>query len=876
MILKKYILPVLALVLGTASLAAGPISMDSPASQIINVEGRNTISLDGWWKYVIDPQDNGIKGYRNTLVDEAASYFVDMDYDSDYTHNYLYDFSAADSLKVPGDWNTQKSHLMFYEGTIWYRKRFEMQPADDCRYFLYFGAANYEAMPAVNGETLGKHIGGYTPFNFEVTGLLRNGLNSVVVRVNNTRSADAVPTVTSDWWNYGGLTRNVCLIKTPKTFIRDYYVHLDSDQQVKRPRRGEALRTVTGWVQLDGEALEQEVSISLPELESSVVVRTDRNGYASFSLKASPELYGPSNPRLYEVVISSESDEVKDRIGFRTIKTEGKRLLLNGEDFFWKGVNMHCEYSDGDSTRVPVTEAQAQKMLGLAEELGCNGLRLAHYPHSETYIKIAEEKGLMVWSEIPNYWSVNWDNPLTYANAENQLQEMITRDKNRANVLIWCVGNENRRTGKSRDDYFSRLIDKAREMDGERLVTMAMERNRAVKGSDDVQTCSDPMRFKVDLMSLNDYFGSIGDQALCYDVKWTFDVDKPVFISEFGVAAPVWKHGTATENYTQERMDDIYSIKLHHTYPKIDGLVGVNPWQLTDARSPRRMCDGISDGFSRAGLVSSDGVRKNAFNIVRDWYGSCPCPPDAYSEDDITFIHITDPQLGFQDDPQTFPRSKANFEKMIGIINQASPDFVVITGDLIDQPSIPRQREAFDSLMHTINSDIPVYLLPGNHDVMPYNDSTLKAYIDSGRNVNFSFECKDCAFIGFDSNCIKYENEPEKSLQLEWLKGELAKASDAKCRVLFTHCPIIKNSMDEPDEYFNFPTSERKTYLDLCRKHKVAAIFCGHTHKRYETVQEGILFSVAGPVGLPLDGGVSGYNVVTVRGGKVTCRFVNL
>src|SRR5438874_1632259 len=143
----------------------------------------------------------------------------------------------------PGDWNTQRESLLFYEGTIWYKKSFDYQRKENTRLFVYFGAANYLADVYLNGEKLGRHEGGFTPFNFEVTKLVRDKANALIVKVDNKRRRDAVPTLNTDWWNYGGLTRQVELVETPATFVQDYFIQL---QQGSRER-------INGWVRLNGD-----------------------------------------------------------------------------------------------------------------------------------------------------------------------------------------------------------------------------------------------------------------------------------------------------------------------------------------------------------------------------------------------------------------------------------------------------------------------------------------------------------------------------------------------------------------------------------------------------------------------------------------------
>lgn len=579
----------------------------SPDPMIINVKGRHTTSLDGQWNILVDQYEIGYYNYRKVRLADKDSFFADKAFSDDRTKLVEYDFNTAGTLQVPGDWNTQRDDLYYYEGTVWYRRLFDYVPKDSTRTFVYFEGANYETVAGLNGKRIGIHVGGFTPFNFEITDRVKKGENSLVVKVDNKRRLEGVPTDNSDWWNYGGITRSVMIVETPMTFIRDYSLQL---------KKGEK-NTLCGWVQLDGRQASQTVKVRIPELKSECTVRTDDKGYAAFEFRAKPELWCPENPKLYDVDFVSETDSVRDRIGFRTIETEGTKILLNGKEIFCKGVSIHEEMPYGRNGRA-FNEDHARVLLGWAREMGCNFVRLAHYPHNEAMVRTAEEMGIMVWSEIPVYWTIQWENPQTYANAENQLAEMITRDRNRANVVIWSVANETPH-GDARLEFLVSLIEKAREMDGTRLVSAAMEKAKAGK---DTLTVNDALIDYVDLISFNEYVGWYdGSSEKCDRVTWVFDVQKPVFISEFGAGCLAGLHGDADERFTEEYMADCYNrtVKMLDRMP---GLAGTTPWILKDFRSPRRFLTGIQDDFNRKGLISDQGYRKPAFYIMKEWYGT--------------------------------------------------------------------------------------------------------------------------------------------------------------------------------------------------------------------------------------------------------------
>lgn len=574
--------------------------------QIMNVDARTTVCLDGLWKAIVDQYENGYYNYRLKPNPDQNTFFADKSWKQDKTRLVEYDFDTDGSLQVPGDWNTQRELLYYYEGTIWYRQKFNITPKAGKRYFLYFGAANYETIVGVNGHVIGKHTGGYTPFNFEVTDLLRDGENTVIAKVDNKRHPEGVPTVNSDWWNYGGLTRSVYVIETPAAFVREYNLDLED------LKKG----GITGWVRMDGAKGGETVSVTIPELKVNISATVDEKGYASFQAKAKPVLWCPENPKLYDVQIASEGETLTDRIGFRKVETQGNKILLNGEQIFCRGVSVHEEMPGGTNGRATSAE-QARTLMTWAKEMNCNFVRLAHYPHNEAMVRTAEEMGIMVWSEVPVYWTIHWDNPTTYENAEQQLVDMITRDRNRANIIIWSVANETPRSD-ARLAFLSKLVDKSREMDGTRLVSAAMEKDNHGNRC----TVNDDLAEKVDLMSFNQYVGWYdGTPDKCDRLEWYFDIDKPVFISEMGGGARYGLHGDKTERFTEEYLEYLYE-KNTAMMDRIPGLSGTTPWILKDFRSPRRQLKDIQDDFNRKGLISDKGQKKKAFFVMQKWYES--------------------------------------------------------------------------------------------------------------------------------------------------------------------------------------------------------------------------------------------------------------
>ena len=568
---------------------------------LTNVAGRRTVSLDGRWRSIVDPYGAGSYDYRLQPLENPWGKNEKPKTESDRIE---YDFDASPELAVPGDWNSQRPELELYEGAVWYKTSFDYTLAPGRRAFLHFGAANYEAIVYLNGERVGKHVGGFTPFQLEVTEQLHPTDNVLIVEVDDARRRDAVPSVNTDWWNFGGLTRSVALVDVPQTFVRDYFVAIDP---VDRD-------SITGWVKVDGPDLPAQVTVAIGETGPTQTVTTDAQGLARVHLPAQVERWSDRNPKRYAVRWTTSTDEITEPIGFRTIETKGSDILLNGKPIFLRGISIH-EQAPNRKGRA-TSEADARKLLGWAKELGANFVRLAHYPHNEHMIRVAEELGLLVWSEVPVYWTLLWNDPDTLANARQQLREMIARDKNRAAVLLWSVANETP-ISTSRNAFLTALVDEVRELDPTRLVTAALERRST---EPDTYLIDDPLGRTLDVIGVNEYIGWYdGLPSRADEIRWETPYDKPLIASEFGAGALAGRHGTPLTRWTEEYQRSVYEHQLR-MLAKIPTLRGMSPWILCDFQSPRRPLPRIQDYWNRKGLISDQGQKKAAFAVLQQYY----------------------------------------------------------------------------------------------------------------------------------------------------------------------------------------------------------------------------------------------------------------
>lgn len=582
---------------------------------VANIGGRSTRSLDGQWQAIVDPYDVGMFSYRAQPLKNNEAFYKNYQPQSK-SELVEYDFDTSGHLNVPGDWNTQRDSLFFYEGSVWYRRTFDFAKSPRKRVFVHFGAANYASSVYLNGEELGNHEGGFTPFDFEVTDRIRSTDNFLILRVNNTRGKEQVPTATTDWWNYGGITRPVTLVEVPESFIQDYFIQLEKG----------STRQIRGWLQLDGPQLQQRITIRIPEAGLSKTYQTDAKGRVEFSFSADLTLWSPEHPKLYGVEIASETDQITDQIGFRSIEARGTEILLNGSAIFLRGISIHEEaptrpgraWSDDD----------ARTLLSWAKELGCNFIRLAHYPHNESMLRMADQMGLLVWGEVPVYWTIEWENAKTLRNAESQLSAMIARDHNRAALIIYSVANETP-ISDARNRFLRQLIQDAHSADPTRLVTAALQANQALDQNRITIRLNDPIASDLDVLGDNEYIGwYVGRPEDADSIEWISDYGKPMIMSEFGGDALFGYHGDARSRWTEEYQENLYEHQIA-MLKHIPFLSGMSPWVLKDFRSPRRTLPRFEDYFNRKGLVSDQGEKKKAFFTLQKFYRQLQSAPPA-------------------------------------------------------------------------------------------------------------------------------------------------------------------------------------------------------------------------------------------------------
>ena len=564
----------------------------SPDNLIGWIDSRQITSLNGEWSYIVDPMNNGLPessffgGFPKNKTQKTGMELIE------------YNFETAAKIQIPGAWNAVDKKLFFYRGPVWLYKKFNYQLKKEAITHLYIEGSNFTTKIFINGSIVGEFEGGYVPFNFDISKYLKDGENILLVQTDNTLNKSSVPTQKTDWWPWGGIVGDVYILETPKKFIQNAYLQLNPENF------SEALFKVEMNQELSG----QRIVLEIPELQFKDEFITNTAGFIRESLKIAPQLWSPDDPKLYEVIISTDQEIISDEIGFRSIKVKGQNIYLNNSEIQFKGISMHSE-----PIGIPgpaFSKEHFQDLLLTAKDLNINFIRAAHYPYTRHLAKVADRLGLMLWEEVPVYWNIDWDNSETLNIATNQITRLVQRDQNRASVVVWSVANETP-LSSSRMKFLKTLLSEIEAIDLTRLTTAALLSGSeeefkalvlvlALQGVNSQWvnpsekaifqfildqanipidselnfsiSIDDPLGESVDLISYNEYFGwyyvtFFTDQMMIPEGtlrKLMFEVmpnikissvfNKPIHISEFGAGA---KYG----NHSNKIWSEEYRIK---------------------------------------------------------------------------------------------------------------------------------------------------------------------------------------------------------------------------------------------------------------------------------------------------------------------------
>jgi beta-glucuronidase len=449
----------------------------------------------------------------------------------------------------------------------------------------------------LNGNYLGKHEGGFVPFEFNVNKVIKQSDNVLVVMTDNTRKHGQVPDFSFDWFNYGGIYRDVELLALPKNRVEDVVIKTILESRAKS--RIEVGFKVHGNLSFQWQILDSDEQTVLFEGNFSEI--TDQGNFSvTFS---NPQLWSPDTPNLYYLRILNEAGKelFNTHFGIREIEVKGNYVFLNKRVIYMKGVSLHEEQVPYGRT-IPY-EMREQDVKNM-KALGFNALRTAHYSHDESLIDIADKLGILILEEVPVYWACDFKSNDVFKTAAKQARSLVKRDINHPSVIWWSVGNEVPIERIECARFMRRLMDWVRRFDDTRIVTYVSNK----------MIC-DLTKRHADIAAINLYFGwyygSPKMVSTILDVMRTpiFN-QKPIFYTEFGAGAkygyrPGWEK---QEKFSEEKQLHVldYTIRTLNSKPY---LAGWFIWIYRDFRSLLRQNE-FQQGFNRKGIVSDQNEKK--------------------------------------------------------------------------------------------------------------------------------------------------------------------------------------------------------------------------------------------------------------------------
>ncbi|MFC2110601.1 glycoside hydrolase family 2 protein [Bacteroidota bacterium] len=350
-------------------------------------------------------------------------------------------------IDLPHTWNYEDvvdAEPGYRRSASWYKKDLEIDIVDKkTNYELYFEGANINTKVYVNGKEAGKHIGGYVGFTINVTKYVKKGTNEVFVRVDNAYDPEIIPSQKSDFFIYGGITRDVWLLTTPKTHINSLKLSTPLVSEEKASLKIKVdIENVKKISKLN--LLAEIFNPSNDKVLSKIISIDNKEVEINFENINNPELWDVKNPNLYKVKVSLISkketiDTFSDRVGFRwfEFKDHGP-FYLNGKRLLLRGTHRHEEHA---GVGAAMTNEQHRNDMESIKEMGANFVRLAHYPQDPEVYKACDELGILVWDEIP-WCRGGVGNEVWKTNTKNQLKEMIAQNYNHPSIIIWSLGNE--------------------------------------------------------------------------------------------------------------------------------------------------------------------------------------------------------------------------------------------------------------------------------------------------------------------------------------------------------------------------------------------------------------------------------------------------
>lgn len=607
-------------------------------------------------------------------------------------------------VNLPHTWNHidgQDGGNDYHRGTCYYVKQFEKTDLpENKKYYLEFRGANASAKVYVNGKMLAEHDGGYSTWRVNMTEALEEK-NLLVVAVSNDAN-DRVYPQQADFTFYGGLYRDVNVITVPES-------HFDLENDggpaiavTPVVSGNDADVDVKVWVTNAKE--EQKLVYTIKDADGKIVATREMSAgqtKASFRIPEVHLWHGRKDPYLYSVQVELRSDEevldcIETRFGCRSFQIDPEKgFILNGESYPLRGVSRHQDrWGIGNA----LLKEHHEEDMDLICEMGATTIRLAHYQHDQYFYDLCDERGLIIWAEIP-YISNHM--PTGRENTIKQMKELIVQNYNHPSIVVWGLSNEITMTGSSTPDLIENhriLNDMVHEMDKTRLTTIA-----AITACD----IHDPYIQIPDVVSYNHYFGWYGGDT-SMNGPWFDNFHKtfpyiPIGVSEYGCEALNWHTSNPEQgDYTEEYQAYYHEELIKQLYTR-SYLWATHVWNMFDFGADAR-CEGGEDGQNHKGLVTFDRkYKKDAFYAYKAWLSDQPfvhlCGKryvDRVEPETKVTVYSNLPEVELFVNGKSLGKQKAEDHFFYFMVpNEGESTLVAVAGDCRDESRI-RKVETFN------------------------------------------------------------------------------------------------------------------------------------------------------------------------------------
>jgi len=538
---------------------------------------RRQRTLDGPWEFVTDAADTGVEdGYVESFPADSTT------------------------LSVPGCWNLTPE-FFDHHGPAWYRRSFSLPTETNVR--LTFAGVAHDATVWLDGENVASHYGGYTPFDV-VAADLEAGEHELVVRADNRRGPETMPKPGTDWFPYGGITREVILEELPDVFVESMALRYDLEGATADVTATVSLQNLgaetTETLELSVGETTVETTLEVPAGESAATLSVTLDEISRWSLE---------EPTLYDVEATLDADVAQERIGFREVEVTETDILLNGEPVSIRGVNRHEDHPDWGHA---VPERIMLEDVKLIENGGFNTIRTSHYPNHPKFLDYCDERGILVIEEIP-YWQFDgerFSRETPLERGKTMLTEMIERDRHHPSVFSWSVTNECENEEDGVVEATEALVSVARNADSSRPITLATN-NFATR---DPERC---VEF-VDFVCTNSYPGwyGEGDWGEHLDMVRDSYPEKPVVVSEFGGGAIAGERSFDKQKWSEQYQCELLEDAIR-TFEATEFVAGFTIWQFCDTRTEPALWGKRPKTKNNKGILDEFRRPKDSYHHVK-------------------------------------------------------------------------------------------------------------------------------------------------------------------------------------------------------------------------------------------------------------------